>query len=176
MLIERLAPGLEDRVGRAEVMNMGRLIDRTFIESPPRLLDGAADVLRELVGRGLKIGLISNTGLTSPATYNEWFAQLGILDSFDFLAFSNAQQVAKPAPAIFETTLAEINVIASRGLHIGDNLHTDVGGAAAVGMSTVWVRGGISSAVATDVEPNFSIDSILELPGVIDDWLYSLDD
>ena len=174
ILVERLAPGLSERVGSDAVTEIGRLVDHTFIDSPPVLLDGSTEMLRDLAGRGLRIGLISNTGLTSPQTYEVWFKQLGIFEYFDFLAFSNGQSVAKPDPAIFRTTVTELGVIESHALHVGDNLHTDVAGAAAVGMSTVWVRGGISSPVETTVKPNYAVDSIREMPSVVDNWLTTL--
>ena len=175
-IFDRISPGVEARVGTAEVIRIGRVIDRTFVESPPLLLDGSLGVLESIASKGVKIGLVSNTGLTSPELYREWFELQGILDKFDFLSFSNEQEVAKPNRAIFETTLAGLGVVADRTLHVGDNIHTDVGGAAAVGMSTVWVRGGIDSPVETNVEPDFTVDSILELPAIADRWIYSLTD
>lgn len=170
-IFERMSPGVESRVGTAEIIRIGRVIDRTFIEMPPLLLDGSAGILDVLASKGVKVGLISNTGLTSPELYREWFDAKGILDKFDFLSFSNEQEVAKPSPAIFETTLTGLGVEAGNTLHVGDNIHTDVGGAAAVGMSTVWVRGGVKSPVETDVEPDFTVDSVLELPEIVDSWI-----
>lgn len=174
VLIERLAPGLEQRVGAEEIAGIGRLIDRTFIESPPQLVEGTGDLLAELAGRGLKIGLISNTGLTSPTMFGEWFDEHGLLGYFDFLAFSNELAISKPHRSIFDTTLNELGVEPQRALHVGDNLHTDVGGAAAAGMSTVWVRGGTSSPVEVNVEPEYAVDSIIELPAILDQWLPTL--
>lgn len=173
-LFERISPGVEERIGTDEVVRIGRVIDRTFIEAPPVVIDGANVVLDELIGRGVGIGLVSNTGLTSPELYREWFGQEGLLDKFDFLAFSNEQEVAKPNAAIYETTLAGLNVDANRTLHVGDNLHTDVAGAAAVGMSTVWVRGGIDTPIATEAKPDFSVDSVRELPNIVEQWTGSL--
>lgn len=175
ILVDRLAPGLAAQIGSGEVANIGKLVDQTFLDTLPKLLEGTKELLGELKNRGLKIGLISNTGLTSPQTYSEWFEQQGILEGFDFLAFSNGQSIAKPDAAIFEVTLAELGVDAKRSLHVGDNKHTDVAGAAAVGMSTVWVRGGTNSPVETTIEPNYSVDSAIELPAIIDEWLASLD-
>ncbi len=173
-IFDRISPGVESRVGTAEVIRIGRVIDRTFIESPPLLLEGSVGVLEAIARKGVKIGLISNTGLTSPELYREWFELQGILDKFDFLSFSNEQEVAKPNRAIFETTVAGLGVAADHTLHVGDNIHTDVGGAAAVGMSNVWVRGGIDSPVETEAKPDFSVDSILELPAIVDRWKDSL--
>lgn len=174
-LVEQLAPGLTGRIKSSDLTKISQLVDETFLDSPPNLLPGAREVLRELKDRGLKVGLISNTGLTSPQTYEQWFGDLDILDSFDFLAFSNAQEVAKPARGIFDVTLETLGVDAERTLHVGDNLHTDVGGAGSIGMSTVWVRGGINSPVEPSRDPDYSVDSILELPGIVDQWLPAID-
>ena len=174
ILVDRLAPGLAEQIGSAEIQHIGKLVDQTFLDTPPKLLDGTKELLGELRNRGLKIGLISNTGLTSPQTYSEWFDQLGILKGFDFLAFSNGQSVAKPDAAIFEITLANLGIDPERSLHVGDNMHTDVAGAGAVGMSTVWVSGGTNSPVETNTEPNYSVDSVIELPAIVDEWLASL--
>ncbi len=175
ILVDRLAPGLATRIGSTEIVHIGKLVDQTFLDTPPKLLDGTKELLGELRNRGLKIGLISNTGLTSPQTYSEWFGQHGILEGFDFLAFSNGQSVAKPDAEIFEITLANLGVNAKRSLHVGDNMHTDVAGAAAIGMSTVWVRGGTNSPVETTIKPNYTVDSAIELPAIVDEWLASLD-
>jgi len=52
-------------------------------------------------------------------------------------------------------------------LHVGDNLHTDVGGAASVGMATVWIKGFSSSKLPVTENPDFTVTSILELPEVV---------
>ncbi|MBT3995730.1 MAG: HAD family hydrolase [Chloroflexi bacterium] len=173
ILVDRLAPGLAEQIDSTEIAHIGKLVDQTFLDTPPKLLDGTRELLSELRNRGLKIGLISNTGLTSPQTYETWFARHEILEGFDFLAFSNGQSVAKPDAAIFEITLSNLGVNAKRSLHVGDNMHTDVAGAAAVGMSTVWVRGGTNSPVETTIKPNYTVDSAIELPAIVDDWLVS---
>ena len=92
-----------------------------------------------------------------------------------FLRSRTGQSVAKPDAEIFEITLANLGVNAKRSLHVGDNMHTDVAGAAAIGMLTVWVRGGTNSPVETTIKPNYTVDSAIELPAIVDEWLASLD-
>jgi len=170
ILIERLVPGFEERAGASVIARIAEQIDMTFVESPPLLIDGCAQVLDELSFEGHKIGLISNTGLTSPEMYRSWFADIGILDYFDFLAFSNQQEISKPEARIFTATIEELEVVPERALHVGDNLHTDIGGAAAIGMSTAWVKCGISSPVEPMAEPDYIIESILELTEIARKW------
>ncbi len=50
-------------------------------------------------------------------------------------------------------------------LHVGDNLHTDVGGAASVGMSTVWIKGFTSSKLLVTENPDFTATSYLSCLG-----------
>ena len=175
LLVGRIDPDLPHRVGDAGLKTFGAEIDQSFIESPPQLLDGVEEMLNFLAGSGLKIGLISNTGLTSPATYKKWFSQINLLGFFDYLAFSNGLAVGKPSKRIFEVTLTQLAVPPSRALHVGDNMHADVAGAAAVGMSTVWVRGGANTPVNASHEPDYSVDSVAELIPVVEKWLKTLD-
>jgi HAD superfamily hydrolase (TIGR01509 family) len=173
--MKRFDPGLVDRVGSAGLKAVGRAIDRAFVESPPHLLEGSLELLDALAERSMKTGLISNTGLTSPDAYREWFERIGLLNKLDHISLSNDLAVAKPARKMFDLTLNALGVPPARTLHVGDNRHTDVAGAAAVGMSTVWVRGGVGSPVDTSQEPDYIVDSIVELLPVVDKWLGTLD-
>lgn len=46
----------------------------------------------------------------------------------------------KPDPHIFEVALAQTGWQRDRVLHVGDSLHSDVGGAQAVGIQTAWIN------------------------------------
>jgi FMN phosphatase YigB (HAD superfamily) len=64
-------------------------------------------------------------------------------------------------------------------LHVGDNLHTDIRGAAALGISTVWAKGKVPSQQSVTVEaakPDFTVETVLELPAIVEQWMESLDD
>ncbi len=54
--------------------------------------------------------------------------------------------LGKPDPAIYARALGMMGVAADRVLAIGDSLHTDIGGAAAAGIDSLWVLGGIHAA------------------------------
>ena len=166
---------LPKRIGGSGVTAVVDAIDRSFIESPPTLLDGSLDLLDRVRGRGVHVGLISNAGLTSSKAFRVWFEQIGLLDKFEYMAFSNDLAMAKPAKQIFELALNALETRPARALHVGDNMHADVAGAAAAGMSTVWVRGGIESSTPTQTKPDYAVDSVLELVPVVDRWLDSLE-
>lgn len=47
---------------------------------------------------------------------------------------------AKPAPEVFRTACERLDVHPAEAVHVGDDPHTDVAGAAELGMYTVWVN------------------------------------
>lgn len=172
--LSRIDPELPGRIGITGLAAVGSAFDRAYIECPPILPDGSLDVFAELESRGLKIGLVTNTGLTSSSAFREWFQVVGLIGKFNHMAFSNEIAAAKPDRLLFDATLRALGVAPERALHVGDNLHTDVGGAAAIGMSTVWVRGGVDTPVRGGVKPDYAIDSVFDLVPVVDQWLGTL--
>jgi len=57
----------------------------------------------------------------------------------DAVVTSEDARSYKPDAAIFEAALARMGVSPDRVLHAGDSLHSDIGGAAALGLGTCWV-------------------------------------
>ncbi len=55
----------------------------------------------------------------------------------------NVRWIGKPDPAIYATALAMLSLPPRRVLAVGDSLRTDIAGAAAAGIDSVWVLGGI---------------------------------
>jgi putative hydrolase of the HAD superfamily len=164
LLDEHLAEGLGEE-GLAEV---GEAIDRTFIEAPPVVLDRVHETLDALKSLDLKLALISNTGFTSPETYHRWFTEVGLLHYFDHMAFSNGVSAAKPSAQIFTPVLEALGVDAEYAMHVGDNLHTDVAGAASMGMRTAWISGIDSSEPV--VAPDYTVSHVAEVAEIAGRW------
>jgi putative hydrolase of the HAD superfamily len=173
--LSRIDPELPDRIGMEGVIEVGNAIDRAFIDFPPKLVEGSIDTLEAVKQRGLGVGLVTNTGLTSGTTLRHWLELIGVSGYFHHIAYSNELGVAKPERLIFDVTLRTLDSIPERALHVGDNLHTDVAGAAAIGMSTVWVSDGEKPKQTMTTKPDFTIETVLEMPPVIDEWLGTLD-
>ena len=69
------------------------------------------------------------------------------------MVFSEEAGVTKPAPEIFLRALGELGVEAADTMFVGDNLDTDVQGAANVGMTTVqalWFRADDTPGIEPD--------------------------
>ena len=110
------------------------------LEPPLRLVDGAGDVVRRLARR-YRLGLISDTGLSSGRVLRSLLDRDGILGHFTCLSFSDETGVSKPHPDAFGRTLDGLGALPAEAVHIGDLTRTDVAGAKAVGMRAVRFSG-----------------------------------
>lgn len=160
---------LPERLGADGMSEVAAGIDKAFLDRPPSFLPGAKESLEKLKALGVKIALISNTGMTSADTYRLWFDSEGVTGFFDHMAFSNELACAKPSPEIFNPTLERLEVIARDALHIGDNLLTDISGASSVGMRTGWISG--HDLRDPMVEPDYTLTEITESVAITERWL-----
>jgi FMN phosphatase YigB (HAD superfamily) len=125
------------------------------------------DVLRQ----GLRIGLCSNFSHSETA--------LGILEESDLrrrldaIAISDAVGLRKPRREIFEAVLAELGVEPRETLHVGDSLRADVGGAAELGIGSVWITRRVRDPAERlraheGPPPDHVIGDLAELPGLVE--------
>jgi HAD superfamily hydrolase (TIGR01662 family) len=126
------------------------------------LYDEVEAVLRELVARNLKIGLISNSH-RSMDEFVEHFRFQGLVAA----AVTSAEHgYLKPHPSIFETALARAGVEARNALMVGDSLAHDVEGARRVGMRGVLLHRG--SGPVPDVHVDVPvIRNLTDLPALL---------
>ena len=103
-------------------------------------IPGAPSLLAFLKRRGIKLGVVSN--LASP--FKAPVATLGLGETFDTLAYSCDEGLAKPEPGIYQRALARLDVQPAAALFVGDNQLNDVQTPASLGMRTagVGVAGG----------------------------------
>lgn len=140
----------------------------------PNAVEGARNVVTALKSRGLKVGLISNTGRTPGSTLREVLNRLGIGNSIDAMVFSNEHGVCKPDPSIFDELRRALDVRYDEMLFVGDNLYVDVLGAKRCGMRAVhFAPPARGSAFAPHVEhdpvdPDATITRLEEVVGVVE--------
>jgi HAD superfamily hydrolase (TIGR01509 family) len=97
--------------------------------------EGLAPALERARGAGVPIAVVSN----SEGMLESLFADLGILQAFDFVIDSGVVGIEKPDPRIFAIALDRFRVPPARALHLGDNFATDVAGARAAGIPVALV-------------------------------------
>lgn len=103
------------------------------------LADGSTALLKDIKGRGVVLGALSNTDDRLASI----LVHLGVRHYFDFIITSYALGVPKPDPRIFKQALIEAggNIRSHEALHIGDDLQRDYLGAQQCGWHSVLVSG-----------------------------------
>ena len=129
------------------------------------LYDDVPQVLHQLAGDGLRIGLISNTHRCL-ASFQSHFELQGLISA---TISSSDHGRMKPHPSIFSAALELLSVPAAEAVMVGDSLKHDVEGALAVGMQAVLLNRGDTAApkVLTADHRVPVIRSLRELPALL---------
>jgi putative hydrolase of the HAD superfamily len=165
---ERLALSLK-LLGIDLPTDAGELVIRrwedAFLLEPPSFNDGAKEVVKEL-SRRLRLGIISDTGVTPGSVIRRFLAERGLLGFFHATIFSDEIGYCKPDERAFGEALRQLGVIPREAAHIGDLLRTDVAGAKAAGMRAIWlnVKG---QAVTEGAEPDHVVTSLSQLTDIL---------
>lgn len=141
IFISNINPGLVDRLPEELVQEILAAYSDAFFVHPPLAHADAFKVLTQARTSGLRIGLISNTGMTPGVAFRKFLDQHNLLGFFDTLTFSDEVKLAKPGEEIFLRTLRALGAQPSESVHVGDHVKNDVVGANQVGMRTVWIEG-----------------------------------
>lgn len=145
------------------------------LEILPKTVEGAEELLVTLKARGLRVGLISNTGRTPGSVLRAILDELKLAPSIDVMVFSNEHGECKPQASIFEELRRGLDVAYEEMMFVGDNLYVDVHGAQRVGMRGVLFdppsRGtAVAPAVehGLEIRPDARVTSLRDLVDVID--------
>jgi len=102
----------------------------------------ALDALAELIP-GVRFGIITNG---DPVFQGDKLRRVGLADRFEHVITSGALGYAKPDARIFEHACALFDAPVEAAVYVGDRLHTDAVGAAAAGLTGVWLDRAAASA------------------------------
>ena len=159
LFLRQLRPGVAGSLTAEELRRVedalvtpGRLV-------PPDPAPGAQEVLKEAKNRGLRLGLISNAGITPGYVLRLLLAEHGLLPYLQVLTFSDEARMAKPAAGMFRCTLDALDVAPQEAVFVGDMPELDVAGPLAVGMWAVQV----GDRQMDGVNPHGRVDSLSEL-------------
>ena len=162
VFIDNISPGLVARLDEEIVQEVMRVYADSFFVHPPVPHSDAVDVLRDVKSMGLRLGLISNTGMTPGVTFRAFLDQQGMLKYFDTLTFSDEVKLAKPSDEIFMMTLRSLGATPAQAVHVGDHVENDVIGAKRCGLKTVWITGFYERDDPRDPksEPDAAVDQL----------------
>ena len=122
-------------------------------------IPGARETVRDLVGRGYRVAVVSN----SDGTVAEALDSAGFGGLFEAVIDSTEVGISKPDPAIFRIALEELGVAASATWYVGDSHYHDIGGARAAGLAAAV----LVDPLALGPPDQLSVRSITELPDLL---------
>jgi putative hydrolase of the HAD superfamily len=161
--------GYDGRADASLLKDMREPIGAPLVEHLPKLHEGVLEVLGAMRERGLKLAVISNTGRTWGQFLRQVQDRLGLSGWFDHLTFSDEARTRKPSRAIFEGTLAALELRPEEVVHVGDDVDADVAGAKAAGMRAVWYDTGRWTGASTD-QADAVIHAWTQLPDLLRRW------
>lgn len=136
------------------VGDIGERWNYAILNEAFRMLVGGADLVAMHKGRYWQVedGLALDIG--------------AFVTGLEYASGKEAVLVGKPSPTIFRAALDDLGVDAGEAVMVGDDIHSDVGGAQAVGIGGVLVRTGKyrdDLAVRAGVTPDLVVDSVASL-------------
>ena len=126
-VVYQFAPHLADRLGDEDVAEFIEGYSGVMRHAPPVLLDGALEAIERARSLGLRVGLISNTGIAGGRYLREVLAEYRLVECFDSLLFSDEHGMSKPNPRFFDRALEELDATPETAAFIGDTPRFDVG-------------------------------------------------
>src|SRR5262249_31072717 len=109
-------------------------IRANYTELSP-VVTGAPEVVKRL-SQSFRLGLIANQGREC----RHWLAELGLLRHFSVAILGDEVGLAKAEVRLVQRALESAGRPGAECVMIGDRLDNDIAPAAALGMTTVWVR------------------------------------
>lgn len=112
-----------------------------------------------------RLGLLSN--FDDSRTGREILFDTGVSHLFEAVIISADVGVRKPNPLIFERMLKMLELPPHEILFVGDTPGHDVMGPKRAGMRTAWISAGAAPLPEGIPAPDFVIDDLIELPGIL---------
>lgn len=158
--ISRLLQALNINITQSHSKKIEIQFEEIMLQDPPSLKIGVKRTLQDL-SESYNIGLISNTGISPGHIIRKIFAKYNIDKYFKFTIFSDETGFYKPNPIMFETALNKLKCKPQNAIHIGDLLETDIKGAQASNMLTIWINDS-NSPKLKEIQPDYEIHQIYD--------------
>lgn len=120
-----------------------------------RALPGVKETI-ETFASEYRLGIVTNG---APAMQAKKLGALGFDESFETIVHAGYDAPAKPDPEPFRRALSTLDGKPESSVHIGNSLTSDVAGARAAGITSVWLDNGSEP----DPIPDYTLTSMEEL-------------
>lgn len=163
--ISRLLLALNIKISKSDFKEIETTFEEMMLKAPPPLKNGVKEVLQEL-SESYEIGLISNIGISPGWIVKKVFKTYDIEKYFKLTLFSDETGFYKPKPIMFETALKKFKCKPQNAIHIGDRLETDIKGAKACNMLTIWLNDS-NFPKMEEIQPDYEVDHIYDVVQII---------
>ncbi len=102
-----------------------------------RVVAGSHSVLRQLRARDIRLAVVTNNMVREQI---KKLNRLGLTDYFEVVSISEEVGAAKPDSRIYLTTLQRLQLATHDVVMVGDSLTTDIAGAMALNIASVWLK------------------------------------
>ena len=130
--------------------NFFRILSRQKL----KVYDGVRETLLKLREGGKKVYLLSNA--QSDFTRPE-IELTGLTDCFDGILISSEEGCKKPSPVFYRILIERYSLRTERCLMIGNDVDSDVKGAAAVGMDTLYIHTNTSPRLKGEPDADYTV-------------------
>lgn len=127
---------------------------RTLSRQYLQVYDGVKETLAQLRSRGKGVYLLSNA--QSDFTRPE-LELLGLTEAFEGILISSEEGCKKPSPAFFRRILERYHLDPAGCLMVGNDEDSDIGGAAGVGMDSLYLHTATSSPFKGRFQPTYCV-------------------
>lgn len=137
-----------------QTARMAAIFFRTLSRQLLRVYDGVKETLQELCSRGKGVYLLSNA--QSDFTRPE-LELLGLSECFDGILISSEEGCKKPCPAFFHRLTERYNLEPGRCLMVGNDMASDIAGAADAGMDSLYLHTATSPEPKGKYKPTYCV-------------------
>jgi FMN phosphatase YigB (HAD superfamily) len=134
---------------------------------PVHLMPGVSEVLPQIA---VPLALWANTRVAAETDVRGWLERAGLGRFFRWVITSVDAGARKPAPQFFQYALARCGLARGDILFVGNQLNTDVSGAEALGIPTVWLSGPeyrSTDDAPCSISPTYTIRTLHDLPALL---------
>ncbi|WP_265112331.1 HAD family hydrolase [Halosolutus halophilus] len=147
--------GHDRETGRVVADEFAAVRDQEAVDPLP----GAREAVEALSDR-YRLGLVTNG---APEMQRTKLEAIGLADSFETVVYAGYDTPAKPAAEPFTTALDALESTPGRAVHVGNSLSSDVAGARAAGLRSVWVPFENRSTGTPDPTPDYTLETLADL-------------
>jgi HAD superfamily hydrolase (TIGR01549 family) len=139
---------------------------RAYWEYPASALYPDVKPVLKALAAQFKLGLVANSGEAALRALR----RDGLHDLFEVIILADLVGIEKPDDKIFQYALDKSGIPASRAVHVGNRLDSDIRPAKGLGLRTIWIlRGDAPPAPTLEqlAEPDAIVISLIGVPAAL---------